>query len=149
MSGFQWTTFWSILLGGIAFLLLQIVWCCRMNACGLAVAGTMALIAGCCDVVAGILVLTYGADPICDQIQANNPSEYVDDDQCKVGVNGYAAIAFIGGAIWIAVSILVFMFSCGGRYHQATENAANIPALKSNAAVVVAEEQPAAAEDKA
>ena len=117
--------------------MLQVIWCCRMNQCGLITAGVLALIAGVVAYIAGILVLSYGAVAICDEAQTNNPDVVIDDDQCRVGVNGYAAIAFIGGTLWLAASVLVFVFSCGDRY----KNLANASqaGAKSNEAMVVNE----------
>jgi hypothetical protein len=139
----------------IAFVCLQVIWCCRMNLCGLVSAGILAAIAGIAAIVAGIVVLSYGAVAICDEAAVNNPETDYTEEQCRVGVNGYAGVAFVGGALWIAASILVFMFSCTDRYKNA--ELTNQASGKSNEAVVVdtkAEEPeqnptPEEAEDKA
>ncbi|KAL3920898.1 MAG: hypothetical protein SGILL_003031 [Bacillariaceae sp.] len=109
-----------------------------MNQCGLTASAVLALIAGCCAIVAGILVLTYGAVAICDEAQTNNPDMDIDDEDCRVGVNGYAAVAFIGGTVWLVASALVFVFACGDRYKN-MENAGQA-ASKSNDAEIVNEE---------
>ena len=116
-------------------MMLQVIWCCRMNQCGLIASAVLALIAGCCAVVAGILVLSYGAVAICDEAQSNNPD--INDDDCRVGVTGYAIVAFIGGTLWLVASLLVFVFTCGDRYKNL--ESAGQAANKSNDAVVVDE----------
>jgi uncharacterized membrane protein len=126
-----------------------------MNLCGLVTSGVLAAIAGICALIAGIVVLSYGTVAICNEAAENNPDTDYTIDECRVGVKGYAGVAFVGGILWIAASILVFMFSCSDRYKNSerTHQASG----KSNEAVVVntkAEEPeqsptPEEAEDKA
>jgi hypothetical protein len=119
----------------IAFVCLQVIWCCRMNLCGLVTTGILAAISGICAIIAGVVVLSYGTVSICNEAAVNNPDTDFTFDQCRVGVKAYAGVAFVGGVLWIAASVLVFMFSCGDRYknseltHQAS--------AKANEAVVV------------
>jgi hypothetical protein len=114
-----------------------------MNMCGLIATGLLATIAGICAIIAGIAVLVYGALAICNEAAVNNPDADVTLDECKIGVNGYAGIAFVGGAMWLVVALLVFVFSCGDRYKN-LENS-DQAAVKTNEAQVVgtkADEQP-------
>jgi hypothetical protein len=126
-----------------------------MNLCGLVTTGVLAGIAGICAIVAGIVVLSYGTVTICNEAAENNPDTDVTIDQCRVGVKGYAAVAFVGGILWIAASVLVFMFSCSDRYkncertHQASGKSTEAVVVNTKADEREQNPTPDEAEDKA
>ena len=123
----SWTTIWSLVIGLVTFILLQIVWCCKMRKCGLITTGIMAVCSGTVCVVTAILVLVYGADEVCNYVEDNatddatitsitsNPDFNTD---CTYGVNVYIGLSFASGALWLVTALLIFIFSCGQRYDQ-------------------------------
>jgi hypothetical protein len=95
------------------------------------------MIAGCCSIVAGILILATGTEPICEEYA---PEEDIDVNDCQVGLNAYIAISFVAGFLWIAASICVFVFSCSDRF----KNAEKMEQAASNSAAVEIVGQPTA-----
>jgi hypothetical protein len=93
-----------------------------MRRCGLITTGIFSLISGVCSVVVGILVLVSGADTLCEDAYNDgtqngyhfNMNSFKND--CNVGVNTFASVAIVGGALWLVISVLIFVFSCGSRY---------------------------------
>lgn len=116
----SWTTMWSLIIGVVTWLLLQIVWCCRMRRCGLITTGIMAVISGAACITAAILVLVNGTSTICNSVAADSNDDVTnaDDfqDNCTLGLNVYVGLAFGAGALWLITALLLFMFTCGERY---------------------------------
>ena len=85
------------LLGFGAFILLQIVWCCKMSKCGLLTAGVLAMLSGILDVVGGIPYATS--------------TKYCDDDgqdSCSYSI----AISFVTAIFWFGCTGCNFAFAC-------------------------------------
>jgi hypothetical protein len=127
----SWANGITLTLGIVAFVCLQIVWCCRMGKCGLITTGVLSMIAGVCSVVVGILILAVpgSTSTLCATIESNpdqydntfnddhfNPNNPDFQSHCTVGLNVFIAVAFVGGALWLIISLLLFTFACGSRY---------------------------------
>ena len=56
-------------IGFVAFLCLQIVWCCKMNKCGLITVGVISSIASLANLIIGILVLSGGLGFLCKEAE--------------------------------------------------------------------------------
>jgi uncharacterized membrane protein len=86
--------------------------------------GILAFIAGIFPFLRGCLAFSYGAVAICDEVAGDNlvtlDNHYINEsdsvDECRVLVNFYAGMLLFRGILWIVVSVLVLMFSCGDRY---------------------------------
>jgi len=118
----SWTTFFTMICGIVAFVCFQMIWCCRMNRCGLITTGVFSVIAGTLSVIAAVLVLAAGSSTICNSQNYDDDfytEPYYEEDACKVGINVYVGIAFVAGALWLAAGTLVFIFSCGDRHRNA------------------------------
>jgi hypothetical protein len=122
----SWTTIWTLVIGIVTFILIQVVWCCRMKRCGLITTGILAVLSGAASIAAAILVLVLGADAICTSIEDNQPTDDTFSSQaeqsdfnsssCSYGINVYIGLAFTSGALWLITALLIFIFSCGERY---------------------------------
>jgi hypothetical protein len=114
---FLWFCFWAIPFALGAFIMLQVVWCCKMSRCGIITAGVFAAIAGVLSTVKGILVIVSGTTFSCST--DDDYSEYyvddADDDACKNAVIVASSFALSGGLLWIATAICTFVFVCGSR----------------------------------
>lgn len=141
-------------LGIASFICLQIVWCCRMGQCGLLTIATLSVIAGICSVIAAILILVEGTEPLCENavdngnitVDVDGEDVVVTVDQCTVGLNVYVAIAFVAGILWIVISGLVYAFGCGDEFKKTPSRDA-AAAKQTDAEEVAA--APADAADKA
>mmetsp|Transcript_22726 Transcript_22726/g.40346 ORF Transcript_22726/g.40346 Transcript_22726/m.40346 type:complete len:218 (+) Transcript_22726:93-746(+) len=127
----SWANAVTFVLGVVSFVCLQIVWCCRMGKCGLISVGVFAMISGICSVIVGILILSGGVNALCIQV-ADDIDGQGDDDTltihvdgmntydfhrtCSIGLNTFVGLALTGGALWLVISLCIFIFSCGSRY---------------------------------
>jgi len=84
-------TYWSLLFGVPACVILQVAWCCPMKKGGLVTAGVFGAIAGVICIVQGVFYLLVG------------------------GV-GASVVGFLAGLAWIGTAVCVFIFSCSNRY---------------------------------
>jgi hypothetical protein len=101
--------------------MLQIVWCCKINKCGLIVAGVFGCISAVINMIVAILVLAWGSAGACEGVD--------DDDLCASATALATGVGFGAGILWIATSVLVFVFSCGRRYnnfHPETNSGVNV-----------------------
>ena len=71
-----WTDPLTGWIGFIAFLCLQIVWCCKMNKCGLITVGVISSIACLANLIVGILVLSGGLLSICNEVETQIKEQY-------------------------------------------------------------------------
>jgi hypothetical protein len=122
-------------MGLVAFICLQLVWCCRMNKCGLITVGVLTIIASIADLTIGIGTFVEGSEKICDDIDTsstlfiqnvnvndnaisqediNNISNELDEN-CGPWVNMYAGLALASGILWLIITFLIFYFTCGNR----------------------------------
>ena len=125
----SWSTVISILFGLTSFIMYQVVWCCRMNRCGLITAGVFAAISGACCTIVGALVMSSGTTRWCttttnaiissygydDDIWSSSVQQ-ANEDSCKKAINVVSGIGFGGGIVWIACAVCTFVFVCGPRY---------------------------------
>jgi hypothetical protein len=131
-----------MILGIISFVCLQVVWCCRMGQCGLITIATLSVLAGICSIIAAILILVAGTEPLCEE---NITDDEFTVSQCTVGLNTYVGIAFVSGILWIAISGLVFAFGCGDEFKNMPNR--EMAAAKEADAVEVVEQPASAAAD--
>jgi hypothetical protein len=113
--GFIFTWFFGL----VAWLMLTIAFCCRMNKCGFITAGVFGILAGVGSLIAGISILTTWGANFCygNRYSDDDIYYYYDDDDyysvCNFTLWGW--LSLIGGALWLTSSILVFVFTCGSR----------------------------------
>lgn len=138
----SWTSVITLLMGLVAFICLQLVWCCRMNKCGLITVGVLTIIASIADLIIGIGTFVEGSEKICDGIDAsstlfiqnvnvndnaisqediNNISNELDKN-CGPWVNMYAGLALASGILWLIITFLIFYFTCGNRIKRFDSN---------------------------
>ena len=94
------SSWYTIILGLPAVVILQVAWCCEMNKCGLNTAGVFMAVSGAVGLGFGGLL-------------------------AAAGYTGLAVLGFIGGALYIASSVCLFMFTCTPRFdkwHKKSEN---------------------------
>lgn len=103
---------YGAIFGLIAFILLQVAWCCKMNKCGLLVAGVFACIAAAGTIAVGGYSLVLADDYSDDFYSSSTNQAYF-----TVGILG-----LIGGCIWITVATLIFIFVCGRRFRKYESN---------------------------
>jgi hypothetical protein len=106
---------------------------------GLFTIATLSVFAGICSIIAAILVLVGGTQPLCEE---NITDDEFTESQCIVGPNAFVIIAFVSGILWIVISGLVFAFGCGDEFKN-TPNREMAAAKEADAVEVV--EQPASA----
>ena len=101
---------YGAIFGLVAFILLNVAWCCKMSKCGLIVAGVFACIAAAGTIGVGAYSLAVADDYYTDDYYYSSTTNtaYV-----TVGILG-----LIGGGIWITVATLVFIFVCGRRFRK-------------------------------
>ena len=104
-------------------ILFQVVWCCKMNRCGLITTGIFAAITGVLCIVAGAVLLTLDENFYCDPYYYDYYyGEYYDESSCSMTVTGFAIVSFCGAALWIACAVCVFVFACGERIKKYENN---------------------------
>lgn len=136
---FSWSTIVSILFGLAACTMYQVVWCCKMNKCGLITAGVFAAITGCVCIGAGAIILASGLTRTCQYTD----DYYYDSSYCARAVTTASSIVIVGGLIWIACAVCTFVFVCGKRFNRFNPRAAesakerddNVPAMAVATAV--------------
>mmetsp|Transcript_15558 Transcript_15558/g.25215 ORF Transcript_15558/g.25215 Transcript_15558/m.25215 type:complete len:191 (+) Transcript_15558:68-640(+) len=113
-----WFCLWAIPFGLVAFIMLQVVWCCKMNKCGLITAGVFAALAAALMIIKGILVAVSGVTLVCSSSYNDDYYYYsdYDDDACNAAVIIASSLAISGGVFWIATAVCTFVFACGPRY---------------------------------
>mmetsp|Transcript_44307 Transcript_44307/g.107088 ORF Transcript_44307/g.107088 Transcript_44307/m.107088 type:complete len:213 (-) Transcript_44307:697-1335(-) len=131
--------------GLVSFMMLQVVWCCAMNKCGLITAGVFAVITSIADIICGILLLTSASASQYTIIYSSSSSP---SDGCTYVVNGVtydcsgstgfnsgsttittntgpfvgvAIVSFIAAVCWIATAFCIFIFVRSGRYERCIE----------------------------
>jgi len=126
----SWTT-WTSIFGVAAFVCLQIVWCCRMNKCGLIAVGVLSLAAGISGIACGISVLAN--DTICDNFssfygsfassyETSTNTSYDDlfydnvDNFCAVWIKIVGSVSLGSGILWCIITFCIFYFAFGSRY---------------------------------
>lgn len=105
---------YGAIFGLIAFVMLQVAWCCRMNKCGLIVAGVFACIAAAGTIAIGVYWLAVADDYYYYDGYSYTTTKQAND---TVGILG-----LIGGGIWITVATLIFIFVCGPRFRKYESN---------------------------
>ena len=127
----SWSTVISLLFGLVSFIMYQVVWCCRMNRCGLVTAGVFAVLSGVCCIVVGALIMSSGTTRWCTTATASTTAivssygydddiwstvQQTNEDSCKKAIAVVSGIGFGGGIVWIACAVCTFVFVCGPRY---------------------------------
>ena len=106
----SWVSIWGLLAGLVTFIMLQIAWCCKMNKAGFIVAGVFGAIAGAIEAIVAILIFVAGEQACIDTYY------YTYDEQvCWQGLIIAGSLGLASGLLWIATSVCVFVFACGGR----------------------------------
>jgi hypothetical protein len=114
---FSWGYWATGLLGFAGFIMLQVVWCCKMNKCGLITAGVFCLVDAAGNLIAGCVLIAV----------ANDDDEDLWDDDEEDVLNIWAIICFIGCGLWVATAICVFVFVCNGRLERLERAASTRP----------------------
>ncbi|KAL7560262.1 hypothetical protein ACA910_015479 [Epithemia clementina (nom. ined.)] len=105
----------AFLLGLAAMIVLQVVWCCRLNQCGLTTAATFAAVVACLNLGWAIAIFVQGSD-VCSDIV------WVDDDDDTLSSSSsskdcpwtaFGICLLISAALWLVVSALVVWFVHG------------------------------------
>ncbi|KAL7561501.1 hypothetical protein ACA910_016299 [Epithemia clementina (nom. ined.)] len=96
----------ALLLGLAAMIVLQVVWCCRMNKCGLNTAASFAAVVAVIDIILAITILIQGQDACGEGLS--------DNEDCNWQAAGIVVI--ISAVLWIAVASLVFTFANSARF---------------------------------
>ena len=121
----------AVAFGLAAMVVLQVVWCCRMNKCGLNAAASFALVVAILNAILAAVLALEEADESC-----NNDDDYSyrydDDDDCNSSVQIWAILLFLSAGLWVAVSTLVFIFANTKRYHTCREKSEPAAAPKNN-----------------
>lgn len=112
--------------------MLQIVWCCKMNKCGLIVAGVFGCIAAVILAIFAILWLVGGQSACAETYYY----EY-DEAACWSSWITLASLGLAGCLLWIATAVCTFVFACGSRMAKfQSEGASGEPAVPAGATVV-------------
>ena len=111
---FSWGFWGTGLLGFVSFVMLQVSWCCKMSKCGLITAGVFASIAAAGCIALGLTIV----------IVSSSNSGYYDDDAVAIASSTAGIVVLIGGALWIACAVCVFIFACGRMQRLETRNTA-------------------------
>jgi len=126
ISWVWWVTF---IIGTAALALLQIVWCCRQTKAGLLASAAVSALATLMCVLCGIYILVVWksakwcwvfyleSDDDDDDYYGNNY------DYCKEGA--WAAVAFVSGVLWFAVTGCILYFVKSGRQAKWDEKLCN------------------------
>ena len=132
----------AIAFGLAAMIVLQVVWCCRMNKCGLNAAASFALVVAILNAILAAVLALEEADESC-----NNDDDYSyrydDDDDCNSSVQIWAILLFLSAGLWVAVSTLVFIFANTKRYETCREASEPADRANNSAKVPVATATPA------
>ena len=119
----------AIAFGLAAMIVLQVVWCCRMNKCGLNAAASFAAVVAILNLALAGALAAQGDDS-CDG-----------DDECNWEV--WAVLLFLSAGLWVAVSTLVFIFANTKRYETCREASEPADGANNSAKVPVATATPA------
>ena len=85
------SSWYTIILGLPAVVILQVAWCCEMSKCGLTTAGVFMAITGAASLAFGGLF-------------------------AAAGYTSNAVLGFLGGALYIASAVCLFVFTCTPRF---------------------------------
>lgn len=101
----------TFFLGLVAMILLQCVWCCRLNKCALNTAACFAVAVSVLDFSFAIYIFVQGSDVCGDG--------FSEEDDCYWEVG--ATLLIISAALWVAVALLVFSFANSARFTKCWE----------------------------
>ncbi|KAL7569617.1 hypothetical protein ACA910_009586 [Epithemia clementina (nom. ined.)] len=116
----------ALVFGLVCMIVLQVVWCCRMNKCGLNTAASFATVVAIIDVIMAIVILGQGEDAC-----SESGFDAADDDESGVAADDNydystessscnwevaAILMFVSAVLWTAVASLVFIFANSKRY---------------------------------
>jgi hypothetical protein len=120
----------------VAFICLQVVWCCRMKTCGLITVGILTSIASIVDLITGIYIFVEGPKSVCDKSKKIIDTLFMQDENeedinninndmdlyCSPWMNLYGGFALAGGTLWLIIAFLIFYFTCGNRIKRFNDN---------------------------
>jgi len=117
----SWLWYVTLILGAVAMVLLQVIWCCRMKKSGVYASFIIAALASIGCIIAGvIMIVQWKGDTYCHVFTVTNDN-FDDDfydwgDYCKE--QAWAAIAFITGTLWATTAGFILYFVTSGRYER-------------------------------
>jgi hypothetical protein len=122
----SWLWIVTFILGTVAMILMQTIWCCRLSRCGLIWSIFIAFLTSLSCTTAGILMIVFWkGDPFCSIfiLSRDDDDWYVNDfkhgDECNEVA--WAVVSFVTGALWAAVGACVYRFVVSGRLARCEE----------------------------
>ncbi|KAL3916973.1 MAG: hypothetical protein SGILL_004928 [Bacillariaceae sp.] len=128
----SWLWYVTLLIGGVAMILIQVIWCCRIKKAGLIASSVISALAAVSCIGAGVLmIVSWKGDTYChvfsmnddfwdDGISDDDFYKYTKDyDYCNEAA--WAVVAFITGALWAAAAGCILIFMTSGRYERCEE----------------------------
>lgn len=126
----SWIWWVSFIISIIAFVMLQIIWCCRQTKASLIATPVVSLVAGIMNIFVGIFFLIDRKDSDYCQAFTLITDDWTNDDYydyCNEVV--FAIVAFVDAALWFATAGCTIAFTCSGRYakweHQLSNKTTN------------------------
>jgi len=129
----SWIWWVTCIVGGICFISLQVIWCCRQNKIGLYISAGISFVAAITSTIAGIYMIVVWKDNVwCDiwrltgddddgyYLRYDGPSgDVISDvrvkpDYCQEGI--WAVVAFVTALLWFVTSECILYFVKSGRH---------------------------------
>jgi hypothetical protein len=137
----SWIWYVTFILGGVAFIIMQVIWCCRVRRAGLISTIVISSLTSVgCFVAGGIMIVKWKGERMCHvfTVTDDDTSPYNDDmfnyDYCDEVA--WAVVGFVTGFLWLATAVCVLVFVVSGRY----ERCVQLKTTKQNGATGGAQE---------
>jgi hypothetical protein len=123
----SWIWYVTFILGGIAMILMQVIWCCRVGRGGLISTSVISCLTSVGCFVAGIIMIVkWKGDMICHIFRMTDDDTYSYNDDAIMNYDycnevAWAMVGFATGFLWAATAVCVLVFVTSGRYERCVQ----------------------------
>jgi hypothetical protein len=119
----SWIWYVTFILGAVAMIVMQVIWCCRVRRAGLVWSIIISALTSLgCFVAGGLMIVKWKGDEFCHVFTVTgttNDDDIMNNDYCNEVA--WAVVGFITGFLWAATAVCVLVFVMSSRYERCVQ----------------------------